>query len=216
MSVYLSSGRMNQKRRTRQALVDAAVALVRRGETPTVAEVAEVAQVAKSTAYRYFPTQELLLATARLEAANGPDLAAVDAAAGRPGPAEARLDAVVRADHTLVTRHEAAFRAFLRATLAPRDDTADAPRRPGNRLRYLADALDPLRGELGAERLERLVLALALCVGLESLVVLVDIGGLAPDEAEAVKRWAAAALLHRALAEARGEPAAGDGRIAGA
>jgi AcrR family transcriptional regulator len=217
MSVYLSSGRMNQKRRTRQALVIAAAGLVQRGETPTVAEVAEAAQVAKSTAYRYFPTQELLLATARLEAANGPEVAAVYAAAGMSGPAAARLDAVVRADHALVTRHEAAFRAFLRATLAPRGDTADdLPRRPGNRLRYLAGALDPLRDELGTERLERLVLALAMCVGLESLVVLVDIGGVTPDEAEAVKRWAAAALLHRALAEARGEPASGDGRLAGA
>lgn len=215
MSAYASFGRMNQKRRTRQALVLAATALVQRGETPTVAEVAAVAQVAKSTAYRYFPTQELLLATARLEAANGPELAAVYAAARAPGPPEERLDAVVRADHTLVTRHEAAFRAFLRATLAPRDDTAEAPpRRPGNRLRYLAEALDPLRAELGAERLERLVLALAMCMGLESLVVQQDIGGLTADEAEAVKRWAAAALLGGALAETRGEPTAEGDRIA--
>ena len=200
---YESFGRMNQKRRTRAALKAAAAEFVRRGETPTVAQVAEAALVAKSTAYRYFPSQEALLAEVLLDAAIAPDLEAVYAAAATPGPAAARLDAVVRADHALVVRHEAAFRTALRAMLTPRpDDPAEVPRRPGNRLRYLAEALAPLHDRLGPERLERLVLALAMCVGMESIVVLEDIGGLSPAAAEAVKRWAAAALLRAALDEA--------------
>lgn len=200
---YESFGRMNQKRRTRQALVMAAADLVQRGETPTVAQVAEAALMAKSTAYRYFPTQEMLLATAHLELAQGPGLAAVFAAANGPGSAEARLDAVVRADHTLVTAHEAAYRAFLRSTLAPRAD--DTPRRPGNRLRYLAGALEPVRERLGEERLARLVVALAMGVGIESLIALQDIGGLSADEAREVKRWVAATLLRGSLDETRQE-----------
>ncbi len=198
---YESFGRMNQKRRTRQALVEAAAALVRQGETPNVAAVAAAALVAKSTAYRYFPTQEMLLATAQLEIANAPELAAVYAAA-ETGSAEVRLDAVIRADHTLVIRHEAAYRAFLRSTLAPRTD--DTPRRPGNRLRYLAGALSPVREQLGEERFLRLVLALGMSVGIESLIALHDIGGLSDAEAVEVKRWVAAALLHRSLDEAEG------------
>ena len=202
LSAYESFGRMNQKRRTRAALVAAATEFLRRSETPTVARVAEAALVAKSTAYRYFPTQELLLAEVMLDAAIGPDLDAVYAAARRPEPAATRLDAVVRADHALVTKHEAAFRALLRALLAPRtDDPAEIPRRPGNRLRYLAEALAPLRDHLGDARLHRLVLALAMCVGTESIIVLEDIGGLTPAAAEAVQRWAAAALLRAALSE---------------
>lgn len=200
---YESFGRMNQKRRTRAALKAAAVEFVRRGETPTVAQVAEAALVAKSTAYRYFPSQEALLAEVLLDAAIAPDLEAVYAAARTPGPAAARLDAVVRADHALVVRHEVAFRTALRAMLAPRpDDPAEVPRRPGNRLRYLTEALAPLHRRLGSERLQRLVLALAMCVGMESILVLEDIGGLSPTAAEAVKRWAAAALLRAALDEA--------------
>ncbi|HET8632461.1 MAG TPA: helix-turn-helix domain-containing protein [Thermomicrobiales bacterium] len=203
MASYDSFGRMNQKRRTRAALKAAAAELVRRGETPTVAQVAEAALVAKSTAYRYFPSQEALLAEVLLDEAVAPDLAAVDAAAAMSGPAAARLDAVVRADHALVMRHEAAFRTAIRAMLAPpAADPATVPRRPGNRLRYLAAALAPLGDRLGAERLERLVMALAMCVGMESVMVLADICGLPPDEAEAVKRWATAALLQAALAEA--------------
>ena len=202
MSSYASFGRMNQKRRTRAALMAAAIEFVRRGETPTIPQVAEVALVSKSTAYRYFPSQEALLAEALLDAVNQADLEAVYAAARSPGSAGARLDAVVRADHALVVKHEAAFRTAVRAMMVPRgDDPSEVPRRPGNRLRYLAEALAPLDNRLGPERLERLVTALAMCVGMESIMVTAGICGLPPPAAEAVKRWAAAALLQAALDE---------------
>ena len=213
-AAYESFGRMNQKRRTRAALKTAAAELVRRGETPTIEQVAAAALVSKSTAYRYFPTQEALLAEVLLDAAVGPDLEAVYAAARTPGAAAARLDAVMRADHALVVKHEAAFRALLRALLAPRaDDPAAGPRRPGNRLRYLAEALAPIHDQLGAERLQRLVMALEMCVGMESIIVMEDICGLTPTAAETVKRWAAAALLQAAVNEValpQGGATAGD------
>ena len=137
-SPYESFGRMNQKRRTRAALKAAAAASIRRGETPTVAQAAESALISKSTAYRDFPSQEALLAEVLLDEAIAPDLEAVYAAARTTGSAAERLDAVVRADHALVTRHEAAFRTAVRAMLAPTTTgPAEVPRRPGNRLRYL-------------------------------------------------------------------------------
>ncbi len=197
-----SFGRMNQKRRTRAALKAAAAEFVRSGQTPNVAQVAEEALVSKSTAYRYFPSQEALLAEVLLDEAIGPDLEAVYAAAKTPASAADRLDAVVRADHHLVGKHETAFRTALRAMLAPpTDDRSELPRRPGNRLRYLAEALVPLDDRLGTERLEHLVMALSMCVGIESVMVMKDICGLTPEAAERVKRWAAAALLEAALSE---------------
>ncbi len=54
-------GRVNQKRRTRAAIVAAARSILDRGETPTVAQVAEEAQMTRTTVYRYFPNQESLL-----------------------------------------------------------------------------------------------------------------------------------------------------------
>ena len=201
-SAYESFGRMNQKRRTRTALKAAAAELVRRGETPTVAQIAEAALVSKSTAYRYFPSQEALLAEVLLDAAVAPELETVYTVSKTPGSAAARLDAVVRADHALVVKHERAFRTALRVMLATHaGDASEVPRRPGNRLRYLAEALVPLKDQLGAERLERLVMALSLCVGMESIMVMQDICGLTPAAAEAVKRWAAAALLQATLSE---------------
>ena len=56
-----AAGRVNQKRRTRSAIIAAAQAIVERGETPTVAQAANDALVSRTTAYRYFPTQESLL-----------------------------------------------------------------------------------------------------------------------------------------------------------
>ena len=205
MTSYELFGRMNQKRRTRAALMAAAAALVRRGQTPTVAQVAEAARISKTTAYRYFPSQDALLAEVLVDVAGAADLEAVYAAACTAADAPARLDAVVRADHALVVTHEAAFRTALRAWVMPRaDDPATVPRRAGNRLRYLATALAPLQDQLSAAQRERLVMALALCVGIESMVVLEDICGLPPEAAEAVKRWAAALLVRGALSEGAG------------
>ncbi len=199
---YESFGRMNQKRRTRAALKVAATEFVRRGESPTVAQIAEAALVSKSTAYRYFPSQEALVAEVLLDEVVARDLEAVYAVATTPGSAAARLDAVVRADHTLVIKHEKAFRTALRVMLASHTgDASEVPRRPGNRLRYIAEALAPVQDQLGIERLERLVMALSLCVGMESIMVMGDIGGLTPEAAEKVKRWAAAVLLQAALSE---------------
>src|SRR5689334_2091027 len=55
------TGRVNQKRRTRAAIVAAAKGLMSQGVTPTVAQAAEAALVSRTTAYRYFPTQDSLL-----------------------------------------------------------------------------------------------------------------------------------------------------------
>ncbi|MEV0909422.1 hypothetical protein [Streptomyces hokutonensis] len=50
--------------RTRRALTEAAVALIREGRTVTIAEAAEAADVSLATAYRYFSSpQELLQGT---------------------------------------------------------------------------------------------------------------------------------------------------------
>ena len=67
-----SKGRESQKKRTRKALVAAATALIRDGRQPTVAEVAEAAEISRATASRYFPSQEMLLAEVALFDVGGP------------------------------------------------------------------------------------------------------------------------------------------------
>ena len=203
MTIYEATGRTNQKKRTRQALIAKATELVRQGLTPTVAEVAEAALISKSTAYRYFPSQELLLVEVRLEEIVKDEMAALYAASERPGTPQQRLDAIVRSEFAMNLRHEDAIRRAVAASIV-RDapESAERVRRPGNRLRYMTQALESVRDDLGEARFERLVRAIVMCMGIESVIVLKDICGLADDEAEAVKRWATQALLDAALREA--------------
>ena len=98
---YVSYGRTNQKRRTRAAIKAAAADLIQRGKTPTMADIAEAALVSKSTAYRYFPSLEALIAEIMLDQTVALDLERVYEAAEIPGTAEERLEAVVREDHAL-------------------------------------------------------------------------------------------------------------------
>src|SRR5215831_12539868 len=65
-------GRESQKNRTRKALITAAGELMRAGWRPTVTDVAESAGISRATAYRYFPTQEMLLAEVALFEVGGP------------------------------------------------------------------------------------------------------------------------------------------------
>ncbi|HMA00730.1 MAG: hypothetical protein ACM34L_09445 [Gemmatimonas sp.] len=53
----------------------------------------------------------------------------------------------------------------------------------------------------GKRRYERLVSALAMCVGIEALIVLRDLRGLDEGDAQEVSRWAARTLLRESLEE---------------
>src|SRR3954447_18722458 len=109
---YLDSGRVGQKRRTWQALVDAARQLIADGTAVTVDAAAAHARISRATAYRYFPTKDDLLVAAHPEVTFTsllPD--------PPPRDARTRLDLVVTAFIELVVDTEPQQRAMLRASL---------------------------------------------------------------------------------------------------
>jgi AcrR family transcriptional regulator len=195
---YVKSGRRKQKERTRAVLVDAARELLAQGVTPTVEEVAEVASISRATAYRYFPSRRELLVAAHPEMETASLLG--------PEPSDdpsARLDAVVVELSGIFLGAEASYRSMLRMSLDP--DPAmrgDLSLRQGRRFIWIEDALEPVRGILTPRQFERLVNAIAVSIGIEALVALMDLGGLTPAETVEVMRWSAQALLQRALSEA--------------
>jgi len=63
-----SHGRVLQKRRTRQALLDAANRLRARGTVPTIEDIAAEAQVSRATIYRYYTAIDALVADALFQA----------------------------------------------------------------------------------------------------------------------------------------------------
>jgi AcrR family transcriptional regulator len=184
-------------------MIDAATRLVREGASPSVTEVADAAGVSRATAYRYFPTQESLLAEVIV-----PDLEAALAAEALPAEdLEARLEAAFATIWSSNITHEAAYRTILRRGLErPPGESIEHEEeagsiRAGRRVRWLRNALEPTREGMDRESFERLVAAMCLCVGIESLVVLRDVCGLKAKEAEEVARWAAFTLLRASLSE---------------
>lgn len=197
--------RSAQKRRTRRAILAAAVELMRRGETPTARRVAELAEVSRRTVYLYFPTQEQLLTEAAMEGVRAEVERALELA--DTDDVWSRLDTLVDASLQSCLDSEVQLRTMIRLAVEQRLAEArggpprEAPLRGGRRVEWIETALAPVRERLGEARFERLVSALALVVGVEALLVLRDIRGLDRAEMVAVSRWAARALLRASLEE---------------
>jgi AcrR family transcriptional regulator len=211
---WQQEGRINQKRRTRAAILAAAMELLNEGKRPTVTEVADAALVSRATAYRYFPTQEYLLFEAALESTRSDIDRELDENP-LPEDAEARLEMLIDALQRRITDKEAAFRTMLRLSLeqSPEEQqyggelgAPPARLRGAGRVRWIEKALAPVEGRLEEPDFRRLVAALSLCMGIEALVVLRDVCALEPSEAEEVLRWTARTLLRSSLAEVHASP----------
>jgi AcrR family transcriptional regulator len=187
-------GRERQKNRTRRAVVSAAAELIRAGRTPTVAEAAEAADVSRATAYRYFPTQGMLLAEVALFAAGGP----IDPGGPEDGlPVPEAVARLVRRAGEWAYDSEQPLRTLLRLSLDPSANV----RRPGHRTGWIADVLAPVRDGMDPAAYERLANALTLVVGIDPVVVMTDIAGATREQGLDALEWTARTLTEAALAE---------------
>ena len=198
MVVSRQDGRLNQKRRTRRALIEAASNLVRAGQQPSVAEAAESALVSKATAYRYFPTQQSLLLEVGFEAMH-PSARSLLEGVPEDDP-QARFETVLRAVHAYMTSEEALFRTVMKVTQERWLESADRAEqdpvvREGRRLEHIDAVIEPLRNNLDVEALARLRCGLALVFGIEPIVILKDVCGLDSAEALEVLHWVGKTLL---------------------
>jgi AcrR family transcriptional regulator len=187
--------RERQKSRTRSALIAAADELFAAGVVPTVAAVAERADVARATAYRYFPTQEALLVETTFLGDSGPmrDIPALARTVADPGE---RMAQAVRTGAEWTLEREARLRMILRASLDPAGTTT----RPARRRAYIAALLEPL--DLPPATRERLAGALTLLFGIDPIVALTDNSDIDRSQIPDVLGWTARALVQAALAEA--------------
>jgi AcrR family transcriptional regulator len=199
---YESGGRTQQKMRTRTALVEAARALITTGVTPTVEDAAAAASISRTTAYRYFPNQRDLLVAAH------PQVEVLSLLGDNPpDDVGQRLDVVVAEYLRMTLDNEPALRTALRLSLdADEHHREELLLRQGRVIDWLYDALEPLRGRLSKRALARLVYAIRSSVGIEALIWLRDVAGLASDEAVDVMKWSARSLLASALADAAVKP----------
>jgi AcrR family transcriptional regulator len=189
--------------RTRNLMVQTAVALMQKGETPSVSAAAEAAGVSRATAYRYFPSQAALVG-AVVDEGLGPILnwnSASDDAAER-------VEDLLRFSMPRIVEFESTFKAALKLSLEQwAQDRAgtrgeEPPFKRGHRVDLLQKAIAPLRHKLSRAQFGRLAKALSLTYGLEVMIVLTDLWGLKPAETQGIAIWASRALVNAAMAEA--------------
>jgi len=189
--------RKSQKTRTRTALVSAASDLVQAGKQPTVSEAAQAADISRATAYRYFPTQEMLLAEVALFSAGGPLSLEVDGTV----PLPEAIGQFVRRVGIWAYENETALRTLLRLSLDPQTGV----RRPGHRRDWISDALAPVRKRLKPELYNNLARSLTLTLGIDPVVVMKDIARASREEALTTLEWTARTLVSAALASPPGK-----------
>ncbi|MER5542428.1 TetR/AcrR family transcriptional regulator [Streptomyces sp. NPDC002589] len=197
MTTPIDTGRSNQKKRTRTALVEAARELIASGGEVTMPVVARAALVSEATAYRYFPDLPSLISEA-LAGAWPPPAEALAPVADSADPAE-RVAFACEFLLRGILRRQGAVRAMIAATITR---PAAAAERPGVRFGLIDQALAPLEDTLGAtdpEALAQLKRDLAVVVSAEALFTLTDLCGLAPDVAVASAVRTATTLTEAAV-----------------
>jgi AcrR family transcriptional regulator len=181
MSTQDDTGRVNQKKRTRKAIVDACREIIRSGGSVTMPEVARLALVSEATAYRYFPDLVSLLNEALSDVWPSPADALAPVADSRD-PVE-RIAFACEFLLRGVLAYQGGVRASISATIVRPES---ARRRPGLRFGLIDQALAPLDDTLGAtdpRRLTQLKQDLAAVVSAEAFFSLTDLAGLSPDDA---------------------------------
>ena len=194
--------RVSQKARTRRLLIETAVMLIAAGKQPTVTEVADAGEVSRRTAYRYFPTKEKLHAEAALEGLRPEmQLAIEESSRGQHGGnVDARVDALVENMQRLAFKNESLLRTMIHQTVLG-SGLNETPRRGTRRIDWIESAIQPLATKLTATAYKRLVCVLAVCTGMESIIVLRDICGLSADDTIAICQWLARTAIKQLLAE---------------
>jgi AcrR family transcriptional regulator len=192
------SSRVNQKERTRRAIVAAARDLIHAGGELTMPAVAKSALVSEATAYRYFPDLASLLPEALAGVWPSPETALAPVA-----DSEDPVERVACATEVLL-RHVLTYQSAVRAMIAATITRPGGPAvRPGHRFGLIDYALRPLAGDDAV--LAQLKRDLAVVISAEALFTLTDLYGLSAEDA-----IASAVRTARTLTQA----AAGENRLA--
>lgn len=192
-----NGGRVAQKQRTRMQLLQAARDLRATGRVPSVADVADATGISRTTAYRYFPTQETLLA----EATADPLIDAVAEAIARvrnETDVMKRVDAVFEVLAPLLLQREPELRALLKISLE--NSLAEAHERhipllSGRWIVAWDSILEPLRRQVPLKTYALMVRTLGTLLSVETLNVLRDACDLDDQATISALRSAAQAMV---------------------
>ncbi len=191
--------RSNQKARTRSSIIAACAELFDAGDELTMESIADHAGISRATIYRYFATVNDVVwqvINERLEHESLPIVAQ-----GGPSLIDRAITAERVVNDSMFARPQF-VRLFEVSTLQRVvDGTALPDDRPTRRLRFIDEALAPYADELGPERSALVRHALALALGPEALITLLDACRLDEPAARRVTEWTVRAIVNQALSE---------------
>ncbi|WP_422561610.1 TetR/AcrR family transcriptional regulator [Parvibaculum sedimenti] len=176
---------------------------MQQGKRPTVEEAADAVGISKRTAYRYFTSQDHMLADAALESLRPVFARVLETSRELSAPSD-RLEALIKALNRLAPTYENELRVIVRSALDRAPDDAKHVGRPRGqrRIDWVAEVLAPLKPELPEDLYDRLAAALAAMIGFDIWVWLRDVGELPPQRVDDVMVWMGRTLVDATLREA--------------
>jgi AcrR family transcriptional regulator len=192
--------RTSQKQRTRQDLLQAASRLMAQGQLPKVAEVAKEALVSRATAYRFFSSDEELIAEAAIDVRT-PTATQLFEGDTSLDP-EQRLLKANAVMHDVVWKNQKQMRFIVARLLDQSNGSREMPRQ-NRRTDFIHIALAPARDRFDAATYRKLCAAVALVIGAESMFVFHDVLQIEEAEARKVENWVVRVLTQAALLESR-------------
>ena len=190
----LTMGRVDQKRKTRQLLLDTTNQLLTEGLVFNIEDVAQRANISTATAYRYFPNLETLRQEAVLSLnTKEPEQIFTNSA---QKSLETRISEAIDYHLNLTIENEDSFRLFLSTALQESVKSPKSKLRGARRIPIIEMALEPFRNEIPEGEYIHLTHSLSVLMGLESFLVLKDICGLNPAQIRETTHWAIEKLIN--------------------
>ena len=189
----LDKGRVNQKLKTRDAILQAAKSLMTKKKKINLEDVAEHAGISRATVYRYFSNIDLLFLEATLDFEH---LSADEIAEQvKDLPLKQGVLFIQNYYNTLALKNETVFRRYLSSALAE-SVNSKKKLRGSRRVSSLQKSLTPFKDELGKDNFNKLINIASVLMGIDALIVTKDVCNMNETEANKLLAWALDAIIN--------------------
>jgi AcrR family transcriptional regulator len=191
--ISLNKGRVKQKSKTRNQILNSAQKLMSNKGNITLEEVAEHAQVSRATIYRYFPNINLLCSEASLDINFKTPEILNDIVAAKS--LNERIHYIQNYYNTLALEQEVLFRRYLITVLNESLNSKNTKIRGARRVEAMSLVLTPFKEDMEKQTLENLKNISTILMGIDSLITAKDVCGLSNKEANSTLKWGIEMIL---------------------
>lgn len=191
-SISLNEGRINQKTKTRDRILNAAKILMSKNRNTSLEEIAHKAKVSRATIYRYFPNLDLLFTEASLDIHYQSPAALFEKV--KDMTLENRIYYIQNYYNQSAQDHELIFRRYLSAVLNE-SIVSKKKIRGGRRVEAMNRILETYKEEISRKDLIKLKNIASILMGIDSLIAAKDVCGLTNKEANDTLKWGIEMIL---------------------